>query len=149
MARPKALGTESSAPILYAWAAFLAVIALGLVAFVAMASAAESNSAAKTDGKCLTEKMLRASDPINEVAPLIDSLTGRSAQQKIEEFNKNPPQSDYVGDQVLMWHTARMRILQGAILNKGCAVLICNVLGGGCVRFGTKRLPIAPKGDPA
>ena len=145
MARPRGMNTESRAPILYAWAAFLAVIALGLVAFVAMASAAESNSEAKTDGKCLTEKMLRASDPINEVAPLIDSLTGRSAQQKIEEFNKNPPQSDYVGDQVLMWHTARMRILQAAILNKGCTVLICNALGGGCVNLERQRMPVKPK----
>ena len=135
---------KGCAPILYAWAAFLTVLALGLVAYVGL-SRAESNSEAKTDGKCLTEKMLRTSDPINDVAPLIDSLTGRAAQQKIEEFNKNPPQSDYVGDQVLMWHTARMRILQGAILNKGCAVLICNVLGGGCVNLQRQRMPVKPK----
>ena len=136
---------KGCAPILYAWAAFLAVLALGLVAYVGL-SRAESNEAAKADRLvCRTVAMVvEASAQTARFAPLIITLEGERLQERLAVLNAQEPKTTWAGDKLIAWVTARGDLMQEVLFDKGCAVVHCHAFSR-CREVAPQRLPVRPK----
>lgn len=121
MIRPTGLKKESYADVFYLWAAFLAVLALGLVAFSAVAFSQTPNRAAKGDlGQCqhidTVQKTLTSKLPDRMVIRLSygDTLTF------MVRFNLVPPVSQHYADEVIIVKSAPTRRAFVGLFDKGC-----------------------------